>query len=81
MKVQRETRQAVRVGIPARQASVEAVVIRCGCGDPLRVHPDGPCPTPRAVEDLGTVAYWHRNPLWRLLYRIARALRIRRFWR
>jgi len=24
------------------------------------------------VEDLGVVAYWHRNPLRRLLYKITR---------
>lgn len=44
------------------EGSIQAVVIRCGCGDPARIHPgDNPCPTPRAMEDLGTISYWHRD--------------------
>jgi hypothetical protein len=38
------------------QVSVEARIIRA----------DG------SVEDLGAIAYWHRNPLKRLAWRIAR---------
>jgi len=37
---------------PARELSIEAVVIRA----------DG------TREDLGTVSYWHRNPLKRLVH-------------
>lgn len=48
--------------INAESGSIEIVVIRCGCGNPAS-HPDGPCPTPRKREDLGIVAYSHRNPL------------------
>jgi hypothetical protein len=42
--------------IPAESVSVTACVIRA----------DG------RVEELGTVAYWHRNPLKRWAWRIAR---------
>lgn len=38
----------------AKQITLEAVVIRA----------DG------TREDLGTVSYWHKNPLMRLLHRI-----------
>jgi hypothetical protein len=31
-----------------------AIVMRCGCGDP-KSHLPEPCPTPRAVEDLGVI--------------------------
>lgn len=41
-------------------ATLEAVVVRCGCGDPDSHNgvrgPEGPCPTPRAVDDLGVIA-------------------------
>lgn len=46
---------------------MEAKVIRCGCGDPLRIHARNsegalsPCPTPRQEIDLGTVAYYHAD--------------------
>jgi hypothetical protein len=55
------------------EASIEAVVIRCGCGDPdahngVRGAPS-PCPRPRATEDLGVVSYYSPNPLKRLYYR------------
>ena len=33
-----------------------------------------PCPTPRAVEDHGIIAYHHRNPLRRLWFALQRAL-------
>lgn len=39
---------------PVRQVSVEARVIRA----------DG------TVEELGTIAYWHKNPLRRLAWRL-----------
>lgn len=43
---------------------VDAVVIRCTCGAP-ESHQGAPCPV-GTREDLGTVAYWHKNPLRRL---------------
>lgn len=56
---------SARAGI--QEASIEAVVVRCGCGDPAGIHPHAPCPSPAATEDLGTVSYYHRNPLKRWL--------------
>lgn len=65
----------------------DAVVTRCGCGDPnshngVRCkHPRGeatclhcphPCPHPQAVVPLGTVSYWHESFLRRLWYRFQR---------
>jgi hypothetical protein len=43
----------------AREASIEAVVIR---GDGSR-------------EDLGTIAYWHRNPVRRLWWHMKRKVK------
>jgi hypothetical protein len=54
-----------------RMQSVSAVIIRCGCGAPL-THVGQACPSPRTREALGTVAYWHRNPLKRLWYRLTK---------
>jgi hypothetical protein len=57
----------------AREASISAVVTRCGCGKPAS-HLGAVCPHPSAVTDLGVIAYWHRNPLkraWHWLRRIA----------
>ena len=48
------TGQVVSVPEGAKSITVEAVVIRA----------DG------TQEDLGTVAYWHKNPLKRLAFRI-----------
>lgn len=42
-----------------RMISIEATVTRA----------DG------TVERLGTVSYWHRNPIRRLIWRLGRALR------
>lgn len=42
------------------EGSIRAVVTRCGCGDPWS-HIPNPCPSPRAVEDKGVVAYYHRR--------------------
>lgn len=52
------------------EVTLEARVIRCGCGDPLRIHgrnPDNslqPCPTPRAVEEQGVIASYKRPSRW-----------------
>lgn len=61
---------SVTVAASTKEASIQAVVIRCGCGDPAS-HPDAVCPRPRATEDLGTIAEYHQNPIRRRL----RALR------
>jgi hypothetical protein len=60
----------------AKCITLEQAVIRCGCTDAEKLAPawhakrGDPCPKPRQVEQLGVVAYWHRNPLrlwaWRL---------------
>jgi hypothetical protein len=52
-----------------RQSSLAAVVTRCGCGTPGQ-HAGTVCPRPRAVENKGVIAYWHKNPLRRLLWRL-----------
>jgi hypothetical protein len=52
------------------EITIQAVVIRCDCGEPAS-HPDAPCPAGRPV-DLGRIAYWHRNPIRRLVYWLAR---------
>jgi hypothetical protein len=53
----------------AQEASIAAVVVRCGCGDPAS-HLASACPKPRAVEDRGTVSYWHRSLWRRLLFKL-----------
>jgi len=60
---------SARSGI--KSAELGLTVIRCGCGDPDQ-HLGSVCPRPREVEQLGTVAYWHRNPLKRLWWRVGR---------
>lgn len=68
-----------------RMASTAAVVVRCGCSDEQKSAPgwhgnhNQVCPNPRAREDLGTIAYWHRNPLKRAAWRIGRILTGRGF--
>ena len=57
----------------AREAVIEARVIRCGCGEPA-AHIGSICPRPRRIEDRGAVAYWHKNPLRRLAWRLARMM-------
>lgn len=40
-----------------KEATISAVVIRCGCGDPMgHAAQNLPCPTPAAVEDRGMIA-------------------------
>lgn len=67
--------------VPLKQASIEGVVVRCGCGDPAS-HANQVCPRPRRTEPLGTIAYYHASPWMRLLYRLSRLiLPSRTFWR
>ena len=66
-----------------KSASKSAKVLRCTCTDTEKSAPDWharlglPCPKARVV-DLGTLAYWHRNPLRRFLWRVSQWLRGRR---
>ena len=46
----------MKVGVPAKEASMKATIVRA---DGTRV-------------ELGTVAYWHKNPIKRLIWRIKR---------
>lgn len=52
---------AIRAG--AREASIQATVLRCTCGTPSQ-HAGQPCPQALA-EPLGIIAYYHRNPIKR----------------
>lgn len=67
--------------VQTTEASINAVILRCGCGDPdshngLLCNCKGkgcdfcarPCPKLLRVEDLGTVSYYHRNPWFRFVY-------------
>jgi hypothetical protein len=58
----------MNVSSSVEQASISAVVTRCTCGNPAAHIPD-PCPGGTA-EDRGVIAYYHRNPIKRLLWRI-----------
>lgn len=52
------------------ETMVRVRVSRCVCGEP-ESHAGQPCPTGEWV-DLGLLDYWHRSPLVRLAYRIAK---------
>lgn len=58
----------MQVPINAESAQIDAVVIRCGCGNPAS-HTGQVCPMGIPVE-LGTIAYFHRNPLRRLAWEL-----------
>lgn len=72
---------AIRCAVPAKSISLDAVVVRCGCSDEMKGRPDWHgkrgvvCPNPRRVEDLGRIAFWHRNIVRRALYRVGRFIR------
>ena len=53
----------LKVPMNVKQGTLEAVVIRCGCGDP-NSHFGEVCPK-GIREDHGVVSYYHRNPLRR----------------
>lgn len=63
----------------AKEASISATVIRCGCPPGEMDHLGEVCYRPRATEDLGVVSYWHRNPVrraaWSLKHRYQEARR------
>jgi hypothetical protein len=66
---------SVITSVPCNMASVDVVITRCGCpgrGVGAGPHPGVVCPNPKSVTDLGTVAYWHRNPLRVLAWRVGR---------
>jgi hypothetical protein len=58
----------------AREMSISAVVMRCGCGAPDS-HSGMPCPRPRAREDLGRVSYYHKHFWRRWLWQVGRFVR------
>lgn len=62
--------------LPIKELELKAVVTRCGCNDPMShaVH-QLPCPTPRAVEDLGTIAFQSKNPVKQFAWRMRQWLR------
>ena len=47
---------------PVKETTLQARVIRA----------DG------SIEELGTIAYWHRNPLKRILWRVSQLMRGRK---
>jgi len=57
-------------GAKIDEASVSAVVIRCGCNDGGLNHQGRPCHSPRKVENRGVISYYHRNPLRRWAWAI-----------
>ena len=68
-------------GVAPAQATMEATILRCNCGAAPGTHFGADCPSPLRIP-LGTIAYHHKNPLKRLLYRIYRRLNpTGTFWR
>jgi len=54
----------IAVPVNVEYASIEAVVVRCGCGEPLtHAEMQMPCPQARTIEDLGIVSEY-RRPTW-----------------
>lgn len=64
-----------------KSASLNVVVTRCGCTTAEKARRNWharnnlPCPNPRATEDHGTVAFWHRNPIRVAMWRASRLIR------
>lgn len=63
----------IQVPINTESAQIDAVVIRCGCGNPDS-HKGEVCPKGKPVN-LGTIAYFHRNPLRRLAWELKQAIK------
>jgi len=67
-----------------RALELEGRVIRCGCNDGQKAATDWHalsgqvCPRPRAIEDVGLLAAWYRNPFKRLAYRMSQFVRGKR---
>lgn len=64
-----------------RSISLVATVLRCGCSEAQKASVEYhglsglPCPRPRQVERLGKIAYWNRNPVLMLAWKIGRWMR------
>lgn len=56
----------MEVHAKAKEASIQAIVIRCTCGIPDS-HFGEPCARGKQ-QNLGTISYWNRNPLKRWLW-------------
>jgi hypothetical protein len=67
-----------------KSTSLEAVIVRCGCTAEQRYralwhgYNNQPCPNPLRTENLGRIAFWHKNPFKLLAWRIGQWLRGRR---
>jgi hypothetical protein len=65
-----------QVPVGARRVVVSAVVHRacraCGAANPQGFDRCPACDQPATSEDLGAVAYWHRNPLKRWWWKARR---------
>ena len=61
---------SLQVTTESRQVTIEAVVVRCGCGGPPEAN--HVCPHPLRTDDLGVIAYWNKNPWKRLMWRLFR---------
>lgn len=69
--------------VPAQQSSMEATILRCTCATEQEKakHFDQVCPNAIAIP-LGTIAYYHKNPVMRFLYKVRRFLNPSlTFWR
>lgn len=66
------------VGVPLREALLGAVVARacrcCGAANSQLLPRCAACGTEAVIERLGTVSYWHRNPLRRWAFALRRWL-------
>jgi len=67
------TSSHVIVPTNTKSMRIRATVTRCGCvtsaARDAHVAAGAPCPV-GAKEELGTVAFYHRNPLRRLMWRL-----------
>lgn len=63
-----------------KAASFSGVVIRCGCNDAQKKDPmwhglhNIPCNNPKETTDLGTMAFYSKNPLKMLLWKTKKLL-------
>lgn len=62
----------VTAEVPAEQAWIQATVIRCTCDGSS--HVGEPCPTGRLVP-LGTISYYHKNPIRRWAWAVKNRLK------
>jgi hypothetical protein len=58
-----------------QEAITSAIILRCACGNPLS-HEGEQCPNP-SIEDLGTIAYYNKNPMKLLIWNLKHKLRIK----